>query len=276
VHEQGVVHRDIKPDNILLDTNNIPKITDFNVSAMVGRGRPNQVEKVEGTIYFYAPELCEIENEECLKFDAFPLDVWALGITLYCLVYLEVPFKSSGEMSNLNIIKQISKGVIKLPETRKISDGLQALIMKLLNINPTSRPKVKELMEDEWLNQGREPLSIIHKTELIKVTEEEIEQSLDFFLSDAKSRNYDLDIKEKKMLLSASSIGKKSIRSINNTISSNKAIGKLNSTIQQSNKLINKSSSPMKLSDSNYFYSHQQSMRMINKPRITEDEFFDN
>ena len=55
-----MIHRDIKPDNILLGDNFQTKITDFNESALLDKDKSDTVgKKIEGTVYFMAPECCE-------------------------------------------------------------------------------------------------------------------------------------------------------------------------------------------------------------------------
>ncbi len=228
---------------------------------MVGRDCPSKVDKIEGTIYFYAPELCNDENlnNDCHKYDAYPLDIWALGITLYCLIYLEVPFKST-KMNCSEYLDLISKGIKDLPKSRDVSSDLKEFIKELLNIDPNKRPTYIDLLENKWLNHNREKLKL--KTgEIIKVSEEEIEQSLDFFLSAAKNRNYELIWKPRTLLNPSIKFSNKSINKI---LKSTKSIKEISNV--DSNKSINKV-------DSNYF--NNAPVKIINK-RVSEDDFFDN
>lgn len=118
LHHQGIVHRDIKPANLLW-TNLDPqtrrvKISDFGVS-VITRGQDSadndQLLKTAGSPAFFAPELCGGDDDD-LVFAAFrgssspptpkpfkrpvkigtPIDVWAIGVTLFCIVFGRVPF----------------------------------------------------------------------------------------------------------------------------------------------------------------------------------------
>lgn len=113
------------------------------------------MEKVEGTMYFYAPEMCKEDADG--EFEAFPLDIWALGVTLYCLVFLKLPFTPK-ENDYFSLIDSISYGDIEFPKEREISSGLKNLICKMLTKDPLQRVSSKELLKDNWLNEGKEKL----------------------------------------------------------------------------------------------------------------------
>lgn len=106
-------------------------------------------------MYFYAPEMCKEDADS--EFEAFPLDIWALGVTLYCLVYLKLPF-TAVDNDYFALIDAISYGEIPFPKDREISSGLKNLIIKMLEKDPSKRVKASELLKDEWLNEGKEKL----------------------------------------------------------------------------------------------------------------------
>lgn len=71
-----IVHRDIKPDNLLIDEQDNLKIADFGISKIVEED--DKLESEVGTKYFLAPEVWNKDN-----FRGFPIDVWAVGVTFY-------------------------------------------------------------------------------------------------------------------------------------------------------------------------------------------------
>lgn len=78
-------------------------------------------------------------------------DVWALGVTLYALIYNELPFWAETEMG---LLEQIHKTDLKLSEKRRISDGLKRVLLRMLDKSPLTRITLDELKKDKWLNEG--------------------------------------------------------------------------------------------------------------------------
>lgn len=112
VQSKGVVHRDLKPENILIDEQNCCKISnltfklgDFNVSSYL-EGAKDEFTKTEGTIYFYAPECCQGKSA---PFAAKPVDIWALGVSLFIMTYRALPYNSK-DNNIYEIINMISSG----------------------------------------------------------------------------------------------------------------------------------------------------------------------
>lgn len=114
LHFQGIIHRDIKPANLLKDRNGTVKISDFGVSYASSISYPNdelELAKTAGTPAFFAPELCVAS---CSSDDDGPpkipqtvtskIDIWAFGVTLYCLLFGKVPFIAVSEFDLFNVI----------------------------------------------------------------------------------------------------------------------------------------------------------------------------
>jgi len=90
VHAQGIAHRDIKPDNLLLDARDVLKIVDFGVSEMFTKG-DDHLRSLSGSPAFTSPELSQTGIPNVSGKAA---DIWAMGITLYALVYGILPFRN--------------------------------------------------------------------------------------------------------------------------------------------------------------------------------------
>ncbi len=88
LHHHHVIHRDIKPENILLFHRDHVKVSDFGVSHIFDQ--EDMLSKTAGTPAFMAPEAVNVAGD---KFEGRPVDVWALGVTLYCFIFATVPFQ---------------------------------------------------------------------------------------------------------------------------------------------------------------------------------------
>ena len=88
MHTIGIVHRDIKLDNILLDGHGNVKIGDFGVSRRVD---PDELLFEQcGTPAYIAPEIVQE-----IGYKGFPVDIWSAGVCLYAILYGNVPFKAN-------------------------------------------------------------------------------------------------------------------------------------------------------------------------------------
>ncbi|KAM5282428.1 putative sperm motility kinase W isoform 1-T1 [Hipposideros larvatus] len=140
-HEQGVIHLDIKPKNVLFGTDRKVKLTDFGISELYDG---NKLNAFCGTPSYMAPEIIQRE-----PYDGPPADVWSLGVLLYHMVTGHTPFHSKdfGELA-----RQITKGEYTVPHD--ISIQLQILLSKLITVDPMNRSTLLQIMRDSWLNYG--------------------------------------------------------------------------------------------------------------------------
>ncbi|CAK9441184.1 uncharacterized protein LODBEIA_P50530 [Lodderomyces beijingensis] len=172
LHMQGVVHRDIKPANLLVSANYTVKISDFGVSFASSLNDCEEghlvneldLAKTAGTPAFFAPELCHLDvgdvgdaDDDAIKSPPIDhrIDIWALGVTLYCLLFGKVPFNADSEFELFNVIanKKLefpqsieafnSPGPVKELEFQLACDLLEQMLQK----NPEKRLSIREIKE---------------------------------------------------------------------------------------------------------------------------------
>lgn len=137
VHAQGVVHRDIKPDNLLLTEDDVLKISDFGVSEMFDKPNNMRTSKSAGSPAFLAPELCVAKHGDV---DGKAADIWSMGVSLYCLRYGRIPFEAHVIVEMYDAIRNDE---VKLPpdEDPEFVD----LMRRLLEKDPEKRITMNEL-----------------------------------------------------------------------------------------------------------------------------------
>ena len=95
-HSKGIVHRDIKLDNLLFDDDGAVKICDFGVSKHLSSPHTEVMTEQCGTPAYIAPEILRDKG-----YKGFGVDIWSLGVCLYAMLYGTVPFKANN-MSDLH------------------------------------------------------------------------------------------------------------------------------------------------------------------------------
>jgi tRNA A-37 threonylcarbamoyl transferase component Bud32 len=145
LHSLGIVHRDIKLENILLDTSSDvkPKIIDFGLSCMLGPGQFSQ--EAVGTLKYASPELISR-----IPYRETP-DVWGIGVILYILLTGKIPFYGENDQE---IANRILKKKIDLDNERwaEISCDAKDVVARLLTRKANERMKIQELLEHSWFD----------------------------------------------------------------------------------------------------------------------------
>ncbi|KAM4827231.1 calcium/calmodulin-dependent protein kinase kinase 2 isoform 2-T2 [Thomomys bottae] len=138
LHYQKIIHRDIKPSNLLVGEDGHIKIADFGVSNEF-KGSDALLSNTVGTPAFMAPESL---SETRKIFSGKALDVWAMGVTLYCFVFGQCPFMDERIMC---LHSKIKSQALEFPDQPDIAEDLKDLITRMLDKNPESRIMVPEI-----------------------------------------------------------------------------------------------------------------------------------
>ncbi len=148
VHAVGVVHRDVKPDNLLLDEAAVVRVADFGIAYFLDAGRGGFVTQkgvAVGTPHFMAPEQARGGTVDARA------DAWGLGATLYSLLCGRPPFFQREDEPDLDILARVLRD--PAPDVRALKPGVSAataaLVAGLLAPDPERRPADLDAVADQ-------------------------------------------------------------------------------------------------------------------------------
>ena len=142
IHNKGIVHRDIKLENILLDLNNIVKICDFGVGKITHKGQ--KLLDQCGTPIYMAPEIIQGGG-----YEGFPVDIWSAGVALYIMLSGNIPF-------NRDKTHDLQSAIVNLPykSIEDVSDSANDLLKNILEKDPVKRFTPDQILEHPWMNEN--------------------------------------------------------------------------------------------------------------------------
>ena len=142
VHDQNILHRDLKSQNIFLTRKGIVKLGDFGIAKVLD-ATEEQAKTQIGTPYYLSPEICESSPYGRSS------DVWSLGVVLFELLCLDLPFQAS------SLPALISRIITAPPNWNKVpghySKSITGLTQSMLEKQPKSRPSLKQVVSTEFL-----------------------------------------------------------------------------------------------------------------------------
>ncbi len=126
-HEQGIVHRDIKPLNVLLTPDGRPKLTDFGLARMTAATQLTVAGSILGSPYYMSPEQAEGKTADARS------DVYSFGITLYFMLTGNAPYQGDVQQVLLQHLTQT------VPAVEGVSDSINAFLARCTARNPDER-----------------------------------------------------------------------------------------------------------------------------------------
>ncbi|XKL66219.1 hypothetical protein PGB90_009639 [Kerria lacca] len=151
LHDNNVVHRDVKPQNTLLDENMNLKLSDFGMAVICPKTRTIYKRHIYGTPNYISPEM--ITKTVC-RYN-YKVDIWAVGCFLYHMFAGRTPFRGKEEKILYSNIQNCS---FLIPSN--VPEDLSNLIQKIFQRDPDRRPDARQILCDDFFKNGFTPNSV--------------------------------------------------------------------------------------------------------------------
>ena len=170
MHSQGVAHRDVKPENLLLSRDGDLKISDFGLSTIVERraahasamkqedGSQVLSKTALGSIYYAAPEIYHG------PYDAFKADVWSAAVVLFCMLGGRPPFQAA--TNSCKFFRALAQDNLRWPSffDKYAVDVLKACLV----VDPKKRPDFADILKMKWLQDRRAKIIPVRALNLLR------------------------------------------------------------------------------------------------------------
>lgn len=145
LHSQGVIHKDIKPSNLLINNSGTVKITDFGVSELLDSfSLSDKIYTSQGSPAFQPPEIARGSE----SFYGYKIDIWSSGVTLYNITTGSYPFEGD---TVYKLFENISKGEFTIPG--ELDESLSSLLQGMLDVDPEKRFSLIDIRKHDWLRK---------------------------------------------------------------------------------------------------------------------------
>ncbi len=152
-HDSGIVHRDIKPQNILIDKYGLCKVTDFGIARVSSNATITYTSSILGTVHYISPEQAKGKIVDLKS------DLYSLGAVMYEMATGKVPFDADNSVG-IAVMHIQDKPIPPRELNPNLSKHLNYIIMKLLKKDPTERfqnaNELIEALDDESLVKGED------------------------------------------------------------------------------------------------------------------------
>ena len=201
-HDKGIVHRDIKPQNIILSPNGTLKVTDFGIARFSRSETKTLTEQAIGSVHYIAPEQAKGEQTDERA------DIYSMGVVLYEMLAGKVPFDSENAVSVA--LMQVQANAEKLTQINpNIPKGLEQICVHAMQKNPDDRyQSATEMLLDieEIIKNPNTVFNYASNTEsqtksLPIVTDDRYNEEYD------EAVDYEAERKHKKKMIAAVTIG---------------------------------------------------------------------
>ncbi|XP_017840566.2 ovarian-specific serine/threonine-protein kinase Lok isoform X1 [Drosophila busckii] len=182
LHDRAITHRDLKPDNVLLESNDadtLLKVSDFGLSKFVHKG--SVMRTLCGTPLYVAPEVLITGGRDSYT---QKVDIWSLGVVLYTCLSGTLPFSDE---YGTPAADQIKRGSFRFrhPSWQQTSQRAKSLIKQMLIVDPTKRPSIDAVLKSNWL---RDAPMLQKARKLMKLEETDQEEVENNFLEPPTKR----------------------------------------------------------------------------------------